>query len=186
MKYKIEENIEKMPDIAIESCKSLVEGVCKTILRKLGVIFVESGKRADTPRDLLKKVLDNIPVSVAYEPEFVDKTCNLVIRMTEIRNNRGDISHGRKAPKEIISSPQLADFISQVTDGVVNYLLGIYFNTDLSYLEIVKYEDCDEFNRFLDEQYQLDGVVKFSQALYDQDFISYEEQLNNFQASQEE
>lgn len=183
---KIEENIEKMPDIAIESCKSLVEGVSKTILNKLGVAYSENGRNIDNPKDLLKKALVNIPIPTSHDPEFITRVCELIARMSEIRNTRGDISHGRLSPKEIDSDANLAKFIAEITDSVGHYLLYIYFNADLSYLEKVKYEDNEEFNQSLDDGYQLGESILYSKALFDQDQISYEEQLNNYLQNKEE
>ncbi len=182
---KIEENIIKMPDIAIECCKSLVEGISKTILIKLGISYSEVGRNIDSPKDLLKKVLNSIPIAAAHDPELVTRICELISRMTEIRNKRGDISHGRASPKEIDSDTNLAKFIAHVTDSTLCYLLEIYFSTDLSYLEEIKYDDNIEFNNFLDGQYELIGVT-YSKALFDQDAISYEEQRNNYLSNKEE
>ena len=183
---KIEENREKMPDIAIESCKSLVEGVSKTILNKLKVAYSDKGVGADTARNLFKKVLDSIPSAVSCDVEFVDKICALITRMTEIRNKRGDISHGRLSPKEEESDKSLAEFIAHVTDGTIYYLLKIYFTADLSYLEEMKYEDSPEFNQSLDENYQLDGIVSYSRALFDQDLTSYRVQRDEYLFNEKE
>lgn len=182
---KIDENAVEMPDVSIESCKSLVEGISKTILIKLKVPYSEKDRNADTPRDLWKKVLDNLPVSTSYDSEFVSRTCALVTRITEIRNKRGDISHGRPSPKEIESDVRLSGFIAQVTDSLVSYLLETYFSLDLSYLEKINYEDEIEFNQSLDDIYPIDGVISYSKALYDQDQVSYEEQLLNYKSQRE-
>lgn len=176
---KIEENIEIMPDISIESCKSLIEGVSKTILDKLGIQYVEKGRDAHEPRKLFEKALDSIPQSESHEQEFLSKVSNLILRMTEIRNARGDISHGKSSPKKECSSIILADFIAQVTDSSAQYLLKIYFSADLSPFEETKYEDNAEFNQILDDEYPLDGIISFSRALFEQDPISYKEQLKN-------
>ena len=181
---KIEENVEKMPDVAIESCKSLVEGSSKTILNKLKIPFLEKGRDADTPRGLLKKVLDNIP-DTSYDPEFITRSCELITRMTEIRNRNGDISHGKFSPKKIESDVNLAEYIIQITDSTMHYLFKIYFSADLSYIEETKYEDNEEFNEFLDSDNELEGII-YSQALFDQDIISYKEQLNTYLSSEEE
>jgi len=176
---KIEENIEKMPDICIESCKSLIEGVSKTILNKLNISYVEKGRNADTPRDLFKKAIDNIPVTISHDSEFVFKVCDLVSRMTEIRNKSGDISHGRSSPKEIESDKNLAIFISEITDSLAFYLLNIYFKADLSYIKGIDYDENIEFNAFLDSKNDNLDII-YSRALFDQDPVLYEEQLNNY------
>lgn len=176
---KIEKNVDENPDVSIECCKSLIEGVAKTILKKLKIDFKESGRDADNPKDLLNKMINGIPVTIPFDPEFVSKSCALVTRMTEIRNKRGDVSHGKCSPKEIESDNHLAEFVMQITDSTVYYLLKIYFAADLSIFEDIKYEDNPEFNDYLDENYQLDGIV-YSKALFDQDIIVYQEQLENY------
>ena len=45
--------------------------------------------------------------------------------------------------------------------------------------EVEYYADQD-FNEWLDEIHPLDGNLKYSKALYEQDPISYEEQLGDF------
>ncbi|MEA3272604.1 MAG: abortive infection family protein [Patescibacteria group bacterium] len=182
---KIEENVKKMPDIAIESCKSLIEGVSKTILKKLKIDFKENGRGTDQSRELLNKVLDNIPSAIPHDPEFINRTCGLVCRMTEIRNKRGDVSHGKVSPKEEDSDVRLAQFIAEVTDSIVYYVLETFFVADLSSFEEAKYEDNEEFNQFLDSENELDGI-SYSEALFYQDPASYEEQLKNYLAEKEE
>lgn len=182
----IEENIEKMPDVSIESSKALVEGMSKTILNKLKVSYRDGGDRSDTPRDLLKKVLENIPLTAPCDPEFITRTCELISRMTEIRNKRGDISHGRASPKIEASDANLAEYIAQVTEATLCYLLTIYFTADLTYLEEVKHEDNPDFNQSLDEEYPLDTMVSYSKALFDQDPIAYKEQLSEYLSYKEE
>lgn len=182
---KIEENIEVMPDITIESCKSLIEGISKTILSKLEISYSENGKNADAPRTLLKKVLDNILIPEEHDQEFVYKLCELVNRMTEIRNKRGDISHGRLSPKEANSDFLLAGFIASVTNEAVYYILSIFFKMDFSYLKGLRYEDNIDFNQYLDEEYSIGGVL-YSRALFDQDLVAYNERLNDYLFSKEE
>jgi hypothetical protein len=56
---------------------------------------------------------------------------------------------------------------------------------DLSYLEEVDYDKNEDFNNMLDEEYDL-GYVIYSKALYDQDPISYGEQLEEYRSSEED
>lgn len=168
-----------MPDITIESCKSLIEGISKTILKKLNVSYSEEGRNIDAPRDLIKKFFDELPDHVFCDAELATRTADLVIRMSEIRNKRGDISHGRLSPKEVNSDTRLAEFTIHITDAIICYLLEIYFSSDLSYLEGTKYENNAEFNSFLDENNKIDGIL-YSRALFDQDLVSYEEKLKNY------
>jgi len=179
---KIEENIEKMPDITIESCKSLVEGVSKGILKYLKEEYKQIGRKDGSTQNYLKRVLKKVSKNSKVDIEFIRSTANFVKRIAEIRNERGDISHGKAAPKEAVSDKHLAGSIAHITDGLVCYLLSIFFDTDWSYLEEVKYEKNDEFNQFLDDGLEIEGVT-YSKALFDQDPISYKQQLENYLSS---
>lgn len=182
---QIEKNIKEMPDLSIEACKSLIEGVCKTILNKAKIEYKTKGKYIDSPKDLLQKALNTLKTfRTDFDEELVENTCSIVFRISQIRNDRGDLSHGRAVPKTDISSIELAEFIVQLTDGMIRYLLDIYFSTDFSYIEL-KYEDNGEFNNMLDETHPLEGILSYSKALFDQDIIAYEQQLIDYKLSQE-
>lgn len=175
---KIEENIQLMPDIAIEGCKALIEGVSKGILKYQGKPYESTSRTNGTPQRFLKEALQSLYGKV--DEEFVQSTANFVIRIGQLRNDRGDISHGKAAPKDESSDKYLAEVIARTTDGLVCYLLTIFFTTDWSYLEEIKYDKNEEFNQYLDEGMELDGVL-YSKALFDQDPVAYKQQLENYQ-----
>lgn len=181
---KINENIRTMPDVSIESCKALVEGISKTILDALGESYIEKGRSADGPDNLAKKAVDKLSVYSSVDPVATQSICSFVKRISEVRNERGDISHGKPVPKNINSDIHLAEMVAHTTDGIIYYILNIFFNTELPVLSI-KYEDCGEFNDFLDAENELDGVT-YSKALFDQDPVAYREQFNNFTSDKEQ
>ena len=174
----IEVNLDSLPDTSIEACQSLIGGISKSILNELRGSY-NDGERADSVSSLVKKVLLMFNGYVDIDESFIQHTCGLVGRMGEIRNERGDIAHGKVVPKTRNSNPLLAHTISDITDTLVNYILNIYFITDWGGLAAIKYEDHQNFNEELDDQHQLDGI-SYSRALFDQDPISYEEMLNNY------
>jgi hypothetical protein len=178
---KIQENIELLPDISIESCKSLIEGISKTILKTLNVAYIEKGRNADSPDNLVKKVIDELSKYSNIDTVFSQGICSFVKRISEVRNERGDISHGKAAPKDVNSDVRLAMMVAHLTDGMVEYILKIFFGYDWSFVQVVKYEDNVNFNEFLDSQYELEGVI-YSQALFEQDFTAYNEKLKNYLA----
>lgn len=181
---KIEENLSDMPDISIEACKALFEGVSKTILSRFGITYSKSGRSADTPSKLLKKALKELNKRSELEGDFINTTCNIVNRISKIRNERGDISHGKAVPKEKESSPRLARVVAGLTDSSVAYFLRIFFSLKISKNADAVYEENEEFNDFLDEEYDLEGV-KYSQALFDQDPILYEQNLTEYNQEDE-
>jgi len=103
----------------------------------------------------------------------------MIARLGELRNERGDISHGKAVPKKYISSRESAKMIMHVTDSIVTYILKLFFSIDLSYKDEIQYKANPEFNDFLDESYPIEGII-FSEALFDQDNVAYVEQLQDF------
>ena len=179
---KIEENINSQPDISIESSKALIEGICKTILLNLDSSYTKSKLNSYALPKLFKTACDLIDEKIideqnTFEIDFTSRAANLVLRMAELRNERGDISHGKPVPKEDVSTKECANMVMQVTNAVVSYILKVFFSIDLSYREETEYEDNPKFNEFLDENYPLDGLY-YSKALFDQDFVEYDEQFS--------
>ena len=176
---QIENNVECSPDIAIESSKSLIEGVCKLILLSLdSTSSVKKFKKMQLPK-MFSEACEFLGQHVDLEADFAHRTSSMIARLAELRNERGDISHGKAAPKECVSSVDTAKMVMGVTDSIVTYILTSYFSIDLKFKEMIAYEMNPEFNNFLDETYELEGI-SYSQALYDQDYDAYEEQLRDY------
>lgn len=184
---KIEKNLNTVPDISIESCKSLIEGICKTILISLDNTIVESdisGERYSFNR-LYKVAMDKLSeVSDEFEVEFVRGfNNNIRILGGEIRTKRGDISHGKMAPKEILSSSKFALQILRFTNSLLIYILEYYFNLDFQ-KDIIDYEDNQDFNDWLDDLINITSI-QYSKALFEQDIDSYVEQLKDYESEKE-
>ncbi|WP_320033706.1 hypothetical protein [Halarcobacter sp.] len=183
---KVERNLLKNPDISIECCKSLIEGICTTILVSLD----SSLSQAKILKDYnLQKIFKEFKEKLAeynedFELDFMNGFNHSVKIIGEIRTKRGDVAHGKKAPKEKISSVEFASFISALTSSLLVYCLEYFFQ--LEFEEEVAYEDNEEFNAFLDENSPLPGKVKFSLALYEQYLEDYRTQLKQFLADEEE
>lgn len=182
----IESNLEASPDISIESCKSFLEGIAKTVILKLDLS--ESYKAQNKSLDkmefmpLLKHCLTLLSQAYdEFDEDFVRRAGGWFQRLAEMRNMAGDISHGKSAPKQHNSSVELAQFAVNMTDAIGLYILSHFFKTDTD----MKYEDNEEFNLFLDEQFELEGKIRYSRAVYDQDYISYENQLDAYLADME-
>lgn len=179
---EIENNIESAPDITIESCKSIVEAIAKTLLSKLDVTYLgEKDPRNDSLNKLIghlhKSLYEKVPTS---EAEYLRRICGVFHHIGEIRNTRAEISHGKVLPKELRSTIAFAKSIKTITDGYVYYLFELYFSIDFSYRELLKYEENPDFNDYLDDLYPLEGYILYSKALFEQDFDSYNQQLQDF------
>ena len=199
---KAERNQEPHPDIAIECCLSLIQGISKTIILKLDK-KAEPGKLENDNNESrvhhqfkraaeLLKVNDDI-----YETAFTGSCSGLTSTLANLRNARGDISHGRAVPKILQSDIELARLIMEITDSLLRYTLGSFFAIDLDKKakeleriaqeeeDLIKYEDNQEFNDSLDEQYPYEGKLLYSQALYTLYYEDYAIQLQDFLDEQE-
>ena len=182
----IQQHEVTQPDICIESCKSLIEGISKTILKNLDTSYNEQEiKKLDVAPLFKKAMLKLADFDEDIEIDFINRSHSLIQNFGEIRNARGDISHGRAAPKEIFSTPRFSKLVVQMTEGIVSYVLEHYFSIDLSYKQEVLYEDNPDFNQWLDDANPL-GTLSYSKALFDQDNVAYFEQLLDYQAEQDE
>ncbi len=182
----IEQKIQSHPDICIESCKSLIEGVSKTIIKRLDVTVTDADLNKMDVMPLFKRAANKLAeYDEELELDFVNRTASLIQNFGQIRNERGDISHGRAAPKEVNSSPQFSSFVARVTEALAFYVLDHFFRLQLSNETEVKYEHNPDFNEMLDTTNPM-GSLSFSKALFDQDNISYCEQLLDYRAQQEE
>jgi len=178
---EIETNIEKEPDISIESCKSLFESIARNILSRLDPTYSEKLTKNLDPTALLKNAKDRLlERSIENEENLIIRLTSVVQIINDLRNQRGDIAHGRNLPKKVRSSIQLAQAIKSFTDGFASYLLYLYFSIDLTYTEPIRYEDNPDFNDYLDEENPIKGIVKYSKAFFDQDSVAYENELEEF------
>jgi hypothetical protein len=180
---KAERNEEQHPDICIECCASLFQGVSKTIVYRL-----------DPPED--KEAFDNGKIGWQVkralqclaskdggvtEIDFPRRVESLVQIVGELRNQRGDISHGRAAPKELQSDRSLARLVLNVTEPVLRYMLATYFAMKPERVFIPDYDANPAFNSFLDERAPLEGKVVYSRALHAQFPEDYVIELKDYQ-----
>jgi hypothetical protein len=170
---KIEKNVVQHPDISIESCKSLIEGVCKFILKQLDSGY-DPNKSLDL-QPLYKKTLTLISTyNKAIEEDFTNRTGALVHLIGEMRSKRGDISHGKLSPKEFSSDPLFSKFVMDVTDSLLFYILTCFSQIEVQ--KVLEYSDNPEFNQGLDDENPF-GNLRYSKALFDQDIEAYKQEL---------
>lgn len=182
----IEEKVHSQPDICIESCKSLMEGVSKTIIKKLDKTANNGDLNKMDVMPLFKRAANKLAeFDEEFELDFINRTASLIQNFGQIRNERGDISHGRAVPKEVYSSPQFSSLVARVTEALAFYVLDHFFRLQLPNEAEVKYDDHPDFNKMLDSANSM-GSLSFSKALFDQDNVSYCEQLLDYQTEHEE
>ncbi len=189
---KAEENEEHHPDITIECCASLFQGISKTIVNRL-----------DPPNDL--KAFENSSISQQVkaamdcvakkdggitEVEFSKRVSSLVQIVGELRNQRGDISHGRAVPKELQSDRSLARLVLNISEPAIRYMLASYFAIPSESAFVPPYEANEAFNEYLDGDSDMPDKIIYSRALYHQypeDYlIKLKEYNDNIEAAKAE
>ena len=184
---KAERNAQVNPDICIEACKSLIEGVSKQIQKSFDPQITErdfKGRNVEL-QNIFGWALDCLAEhNEEFEDDLMRKMCMIVKIIGEIRNDRGDISHGKLIPKPGYSNKFLALLICQFTEAIVMYMLNVFDTIDLSFQEETPYEENETYNEWLDDDNPLEGI-SYSQALYDQDYDAYLEGLENFKQEED-
>lgn len=182
---KAENNVSAHPDICIETCKSLLEGISKTVLARtqqsLTTHHIENLKFVPVVTKAMHDLRENNDV---IEDDFKDKVVKMAQAMSILRNHRSDISHGRSVPKTKQSTDRLALLCLHTTEAIAFYMLEAYFalpveaaavdedESDDTEAELrggipkIAYDDNVNFNDELDGQYPLDGKLLYSDALY--------------------
>lgn len=174
----VERYIDEKPDIAIETCKSILEGISKLVINKL---TQEPLDRLDRRRDLQQLFKDALYKLVSGDESFNSDLTNrlgsVVHYLGELRNYHGDISHGRASVKEQVNDADLSKMVIGITDSIGTYMLSkLEQHTD----DEIRYEENEEFNNDLDEFIPLSGNVKYSKALFEQEPETYRILLGDY------
>lgn len=173
----IDSYIEEKPDISIESCKALIEGISKLALHLLAQEPISSSN--GDLSELFKRALNKLQEGKGFvDVDIARRLSGIVHYLGQLRNSNGDISHGRASLKDQLNDADFAEFISEVTESLSVYLLR---RLDQQAEKEIIYEENEEFNFYLDEQTPLTGQVLYSRALYDQERETYETLLGDYE-----
>jgi Abortive infection C-terminus len=183
---KAERNEIEHPDITIECCSSLFQGVAKSIVYRLDptcdkVTFEDKKLHQQVKAAaLLLRANDDV-----FEDEFVRHYETLARAIGTLRNNRGDISHGRAIPKELQSDRSLSRLVLNMSEALLRYMLASFFALQPPIEDDVPYDANPEFNDYLDEENPLEGKPLYSLALYQQYYEDYLIRLAAYRDEQE-
>lgn len=192
-------NVQTNPDISIEACNALLQGICKTTIMRLGeAVELADLNKKDTDwlfREAAKRIRDNDDV---YEEDFVRRGVSLAYSIATLRNARGDISHGKAVPKTVSSNLELAKVVHEMTASLATYMLASLFAALAKAAQIkasptpapapefeLDYADNSDFNDFLDMEHPPRGKVVHSQALFEMFREEYVIQLAAFRQDAE-
>ena len=173
----VEAYIEEKPDITIETCKSIIEGISKLVIHLLKQEPLHTLNSLDF-QELFKKALSELMQdSKSFERDLTNRLGSTVHRLGELRNDHGDISHGRASVKEQINDADLSEMVIGVTDSICTYMLR---KLDQLTDDELQYDENEEFNNYLDDLYPLDGKVRYSKALFEQEPQTYAMQFGDY------
>ena len=171
---KAERNEIEHPDITIECCASLFQGISKTIVYRLSPPIDKKQFENESIQKQVKAAFRCLEANDdAIELAFPVAVENLIRIVGELRNARGDISHGRVVPKELQSDRSLARLVLTVSESVIRYMLASYFAIKPADLPHVAYDESQDFNEYLDERNPMVGKPVYSLALYQQYYEDY-------------
>ncbi|MDD2174974.1 abortive infection family protein [Glaesserella parasuis] len=179
---EIENNIYRNPVLSVELCKSLSEGICKTILTDKGVSIPDKFPNL-VSTTLSHLNVDNHP-DARHIKELSKRLGSVLHYIAEIRNDCNYASHGQDIGHKPVSS-DLALFVTHTTNAILGFILHFYIVTgDYQRGERIRYEDYKEFNDYLDEVYEsnMGKIISFSRALFDQDIEAYKEEFLEYQS----
>jgi hypothetical protein len=173
----VEDYIEEKPDISIETCKALLEGISKLSLHLLNHEPLDSHKAEDFGPIFRRAILELQKGRGFSDAELCRRLTGAIQYIGEVRNGNCDIGHGRASLKEQVNDADFADLIIGITDSICTYMLR---RLDILAEKVTEYDDHPEFNEFLDEQNPLPGKTLYSRALFEQEFETYEVELGDF------
>lgn len=175
----IEQNRETNPTLCVELCKTLIEGICKTILtdRQYGI-------REDWKfHELVGKTANDFRFEKSpYQEGFIklaQRLSGLAACIGEIRNQCNFASHGKDIEHPAIDL-DIALFVIQSSNALLGMILHLYLRDENTGGIRISYENLPEFNDYLDEQYSSELSISTSKALYEQDYEAYKEYYLEF------
>ncbi|MHC5777601.1 abortive infection family protein [Nostoc sp.] len=179
--------------VSLDCCNSLLQSICKTIITQIDSKIegksLNKGAKSETNNlisEAAKLLQKNDDV---YERDFISKLSQIGKHINELRNARGDLSHGKHIPKELLNDQDLSRLLREITESLSRYLISSFFSFALEKKskedfeieeDVIRYEDNPEFNDLLDEEYPWDEKLLYSQGLHTLFYEDYEIRLQAF------
>lgn len=175
----IEDSVESNPDLCVETCKTLIEGICKTILTNKGIDYSKYDKFQVLVRVTIENMLTENDSYGEALSEIARRISSVAQKISEIRDSAGFASHGQDI-EHISISYSLSLLTSRITDVIGGFILHFYRTHSDRGISRIMYQDYKSFNDYYDEQnpiYIGDIFISASEALYSQDIEAYKEAL---------
>lgn len=191
----IEKAVTENPALVFDLARTLIESVCRTILRERGIEF---SSHEDLPR-LFRRVTECLPLlppTVSEEAdvrESLTRTLNglstAIQGICELRNRCGFASHGSDRPRPAMEDVQ-AVMVAQAADAIVGFLYGMHRQSRTSPSPRALYEENQAFNDYVDETYGPIRIFEIefraSQVLFEMEPESYRIYAAEFEEESED
>ncbi|MEG4962651.1 MULTISPECIES: hypothetical protein [unclassified Microcoleus] len=179
--------------VSSDCCNSLIQSICRTIITQIDSVEIDAVNSMRTDELIRKAVTLLQKNDDLHERNFVSQLGKVGIYINNIRNSRGELSHGRHIPKELLNDQDLSRLLREITESLSRYLISSFFSFKLEQFkeeaeveeDLIRYEDYPEFNELLDADYPYEGKLIYSQALYTLYYEDYTIQLQAFLDEQE-
>lgn len=176
------------PDMSIEGCKSLIEGISKLIYFNLDKNNIKYSKWKDFSfHKKFNQAVRKLKID-GYEEVFTKEIFNIVLNLGRVRNERCDVSHGQSYPKKNYSDEYFAKLIILWVEGLSYFLLSryIYLKSKEELIEkIYSDEQFEEFDEYLNGL-NPDLDISYSKALMQQDYTDYINRMKEYFSEVEE
>jgi len=185
------QELDSHTGVTADCCNSLIQSICRTIITQMTPETAVSLEE-DRTDQLVRKVTQLLQHNDdEYERDFTSQLGKIGVRINAVRNARGEISHGRAIPKELVHDQDLSRLLREITESLARYLLSSFFclrmqktteETEEAETEnvLIPYEQNPKFNDYLDQLYPYEGKLLYSQGLYTLYYEDYEIKLQEF------
>lgn len=175
----IDEEVCNNPSLCVDTCKTLIESICKTILLNKAIEFERDIKFHNLVQLTVSNILKADDVFKNDLRELARRMSSVAQTLADLRNKYGFASHGLD-----VLNPRLTETVSQfayrITDSIGGFILNCYLNNrSVSTDNRIHYEDCKDFNEDFDQNNPLNiGIILLSasEVLYKQDYEAYKEE----------
>ncbi|HAV5944023.1 TPA: abortive infection protein [Acinetobacter baumannii] len=184
----IDQQSDQCGDTLIECSKSFIEALAKNAIIKLNsnekIKDINEAKLGDLFKKTRKAICEHSSIEklmpISEVELFFSALNQWMLFIGKIRNDIGEVSHGKILPKSYSIDLNMAQIFSEIIDRFAYIILLMLLEIDLSYLQNYRYENFPDFNEYLDDQYELPNGLSYSRALFEQDYDAYSEELDNY------
>lgn len=173
--------------LVLDSCRSLLESICKTILNDR---ILDGFTSTTSFNELFKSTFKELFKNQSEENKKIQKACSgFIHQLGELRNSEGGASHGKDAFHIGNVTIEECELISRFSDAIAGFLLLKHSNDKHpSKIERIYYEDYPDFNDYFDGENSPVGIsvgdVEFtelaSKFLFQADKEAYKEATIQF------